>query len=119
MLDIPKDCEHGIDHLCDGHGRSWGIPCRQHVQHCLCDRHLDEKLEEAVEEATENRYLIWSFEHDAWWRPASIGYTKNRTEAGEYSFKEAMKIVLGANIHFSSQDPDKMPNEAMVPLSTS
>ena len=33
--------------------------------------------------------LIWSGEHNAYWRPRSSGYTANRSEAGIYSFEEA------------------------------
>ena len=40
---------------------------------------------------------IWSFEHDAWWRPNSCGYTTAETEAGLYPRDQAEKIVAGAN----------------------
>lgn len=42
-------------------------------------------------------YLIWSIEHDAWWRPARCGYTTVLSEAGRYSFVEASKILTRAN----------------------
>lgn len=54
-------------------------------------------------------YLIWSIEHDAWWKPASRGYTKKRSEAGQYTYEEAKKIVKNANIGLKD-----IPNEAMI-----
>lgn len=44
------------------------------------------------------RYLIWSHEHDAWWRPGGWGYTTNVDEAGRYSLIDASRIVLDANL---------------------
>jgi len=44
------------------------------------------------------KVMIFSLEHDAWWRPDSYGYTKNQAEAGLYSKEEAVRIVEGANI---------------------
>jgi hypothetical protein len=40
---------------------------------------------------------IWSFEHDAWWAPDSIGYTNNEAGAGLYERAKAEAIVRGAN----------------------
>lgn len=118
-LNIDKDCEHGVGHECDGEMYSYRT-CRSVPTTCLCQAHLVEKIEAAVEKATENEYLIWSFEHDAWWKPRENGYTTDRRAAGAYSYKDALTIVLGANINFNDAqgDPDRMPNEAMVPLKT-
>lgn len=44
-----------------------------------------------------DKWLIWSHEHTAFWRPNHMGYTCEVSEAGRYSFKEAFKIVKGAN----------------------
>lgn len=57
------------------------------------------------------RALIWSLEHSAWWRPGSMGYTRERSEAGEYSWEEAVRICRGAN-QFANDEP----HEAIVPL---
>jgi hypothetical protein len=57
-------------------------------------------------------YLIWSIEHEAWWKPNKCGYTFDRDEAGRYPFDEAKKIVGTANQYRG----DKAPNEAMVPV---
>jgi len=41
-------------------------------------------------------YVIWSFEHRAWWRPARAGYTEELAEAGRYNPVEAGEIVTGS-----------------------
>jgi hypothetical protein len=46
-------------------------------------------------------YVIWSFEHDAWWRPGRQGYTPMLAEAGHYAEQEAMAIVSQANQYAS------------------
>lgn len=56
-----------------------------------------------------NRWLIWSIEHKAWWRPAHAGYTELKSDAGSYSYEEALDIVKGANINNND-----IPNEAMI-----
>jgi hypothetical protein len=42
-------------------------------------------------------WLVWSNEHQAWWRPAYAGYTAAIEEAGRYDFITASKIVADAN----------------------
>lgn len=54
------------------------------------------------------KFLIWSFEHTAWWKAGRNGYSKDVQEAGEYTFEEAEKICVDAN--------RKQYNEAMIPL---
>jgi hypothetical protein len=39
-----------------------------------------------------NEYLIWSFEHDAWWAPDRRGYTRDIEQAGVYTAQEAGAI---------------------------
>lgn len=43
-------------------------------------------------------YVIWSFEHDAWWAPDWQGYTQELKDAGRYSGTEAAAIVADANV---------------------
>jgi hypothetical protein len=43
-------------------------------------------------------YLIWSYEHAAWWRPGRWGYTPELEEAGIYGQAEAEAIVARANV---------------------
>jgi len=50
-----------------------------------------------VERVANDRVKIWSFEHDAWWRPDSRGYTTQEADAGLYERKEAEEIVKHAN----------------------
>jgi hypothetical protein len=55
-----------------------------------------------------NRFLIWSIEHTAWWRPGKWGYTDQLSEAGVYDDEDARAIVANANrVHF---------NEALIPV---
>ena len=46
----------------------------------------------------EDRYCIWSFEHDAWWGPNHRGYTRELAQAGRYNAAEAGRILASANI---------------------
>lgn len=57
------------------------------------------------------KWLIWSIEHDAWWKPDHNGYTVHRKRAGKYSYEEAIKIVHSANLY---RNDNASPNEAMV-----
>jgi hypothetical protein len=43
-------------------------------------------------------YLIWSYEHTAWWLPNSKGYTKFLSQAGNYTPKQAGEICAQANV---------------------
>lgn len=43
-------------------------------------------------------YLIWSFEHKAWWRANKEGYTSHSEEAGRYLPGEAGDIVISTGI---------------------
>jgi len=43
-------------------------------------------------------YVIWSFEHDAWWGPGLWGYTHELALAGDYTQADAEAIVHRANI---------------------
>lgn len=38
-------------------------------------------------------YLIWSNEHQLWWRANSMGYTSSVDEAGRYERDEAISIA--------------------------
>lgn len=59
----------------------------------------------------DDKVLIWSIEHQAWWKPNQRGYCVPRSAAGIYTLGLALEICKGANIG----DHDE-PNEAIVPL---
>lgn len=42
-------------------------------------------------------FVIWSYEHEAWWRPHRLGYTPLLIDAGLYTTVEAARIVDDAN----------------------
>jgi hypothetical protein len=41
-------------------------------------------------------FLIWSNQHEAWWRPSERGYTPSIEEAGRYPRSVAERIVARA-----------------------
>jgi hypothetical protein len=43
------------------------------------------------------KYLIWSIEHQQWWKPKLFGYTENVLFAGRFDKADADKIVSEAN----------------------
>lgn len=45
-----------------------------------------------------DEYVIWSIEHQAWWRPYSWGYCDTLGDAGRYTRLEAERIVGRANL---------------------
>lgn len=61
----------------------------------------------------ERSYLIYSYEHNAWWGPCSRGYVPEKTDAGLYSFVEAVRIVGAANRYLPAA---AKPNEVMIPF---
>lgn len=48
---------------------------------------------------SETKYRIWSFEHNAWWRPNWCDYTPHIELAGIYSKEIAEVICMDANAH--------------------
>lgn len=55
------------------------------------------------------RWLVWSIEHDSWWRPGGRGYTKLKREAGRFTLEDAV-----ANVHSGFTQSD-VPEEAIFP----
>lgn len=55
-------------------------------------------------------WLVWSVEHQSWWRPGERGYTPNLHDAGRYTFDHARQICREANDFLSGPNP----NETMV-----
>lgn len=56
-------------------------------------------------------YLIWSNEHQAWWRPNSRGYTLYVDRAGRYSWEDAFKIASHARDGWFEGEP---PSEIAI-----
>lgn len=48
-------------------------------------------------EKAEEKYLIWSVEHGAWWAKNKNGYVASFDTAGQYSKEDAFKISARAN----------------------
>jgi hypothetical protein len=44
-------------------------------------------------------FVIWSIEHEAFWRPGRMGYTTTLRDAGTYSALDAAAILRRANAH--------------------
>jgi hypothetical protein len=55
-------------------------------------------------------FVIWSIEHEAWWRPGWAGYTPVLAEAGRYDQAEADEILARANF--------VRVNECAIPLTS-
>ncbi len=71
------------------------------------DKEAGHYSEEIIQGAkTGEKYLIWSNEHNSWWKPYSYGYTNSIQEAGRYSLEEAMEIEKDANGYLArGQEP--------------
>ncbi len=52
-------------------------------------------------------WLIWSNEHNSWWRAGGAGYTKIKSEAGRYDFDKAIKEVQDANEGLRAEAPEE------------
>jgi hypothetical protein len=44
----------------------------------------------------EQRFLVWSHKHQAWWGPGHAGYTTDLMQAGRYTRAEALDICRNA-----------------------
>lgn len=45
----------------------------------------------------ESKWVVWSFEHDAWWAPNERGYVQDLKNAGRYTEAKAVEIERMAN----------------------
>jgi hypothetical protein len=45
---------------------------------------------------TDDTYLVWSNEHDAWWGPNANGYVRRVEHAGRYTHAQALQICFDA-----------------------
>lgn len=60
-----------------------------------------------------DKWIIWSNEHRAYWRPDSCGYTRRIDDAGRYSYEEARSICFPP--HFRGGSNQWPPPEMMFP----
>jgi len=67
-----------------------------------------------LREAGGDKYLVWSNEHRAWWRPDRMGYTPLVSEAGTYTREQAIQICVGA---YNGWQSECAPYEVPVRLS--
>lgn len=58
-------------------------------------------------------WLVWSHEHNAWWRPNSAGYTLHIASAGRYTKAEADRICEDARSPRKFAD-DPPPEVAVI-----
>lgn len=61
-----------------------------------------------------DKVLIWSVEHQAWWSDGGGDYSTDIAAADRYSMKQAVEIIRDAHIGWN---PAKLPKEAMIPES--
>lgn len=61
--------------------------------------------------ATVTGWNIWSVENGTWWMPNGCGYTCERTDAGVYTYEEALLIVEESN-----KATRNLPCDAMIPV---
>lgn len=59
-------------------------------------------------------WLVWSNEHNAWWRANRAGYTNKLKSAGRYPFADAFSICRNGGNQRAGSDKD-WPYEVMVP----
>jgi len=58
-------------------------------------------------------WLIWSYQHNAWWRPGRMGYTHDPNKVGRYTVTEALAICNEAN-RYSRQINETMVHVSML-----
>lgn len=55
-------------------------------------------------------WIIWSHEHQAWWKAGRNGYSEFRKDAGIFTLDEALEICRNANCWIKDR-----PEETMLP----
>ena len=65
-----------------------------------------------IQEPPIRLYLVWSNEHDAWWKPNRRGYTHDVWGAGRYAETEAAEVCRKAAYGWRG---GSLPPEVMVP----
>lgn len=66
------------------------------------------------DEPVSDLWLIWSFDHKAWWRPDRAGYTGVHESAGRYSLEEAEEICRQPRHRCGSTGSQGQTSDVMV-----
>lgn len=61
-------------------------------------------------------FIIYSTEHQAWWKKNKFGYTSHIEMAGVFSYEEAIKICTDSNRLNILNDHKLVVEEMMVPI---
>ena len=61
-----------------------------------------------------NAYLLWSTEHQAWWRAGKRGYTVSIAHAGLYPRAEAIAVCFGNLYAKSTWTRPTPPDEILI-----
>jgi len=69
-------------------------------------------VQRQIEQPANSPWLVWSHEHNAFWRPDRAGYTPKIEQAGRYSRAEAEKICRDARY---GQGENVLPPEICFP----
>lgn len=83
------------------------------VWHCNSCNRITAMTAAEIEDAADifvQRWLIWSNEHGAFWRPGGAGYTRHVDQAGRFMRNEADFIAERAGAH----GPGQASNEVVV-----
>ncbi len=64
---------------------------------------------------SEELFMIWSHKREAWWKQNLHGYASDMSEAGHFTFHQAVEIVRGANICLPIKKNSR-PEDSMVPV---
>lgn len=65
-------------------------------------------------------WVIWSREHNGWWRANRNGYTNLLKEAGHYTLEEATDICIESNKYLAEEEfREHGPEESLICLSES
>lgn len=96
-----------LDHLEDWNDRLSRPDCAEQLEKVLQEMSAFIVRMTGTAPAT-GRYLIWSNEHRAWWRPYRDGYTRRLLDAGWYDHGTAIAICVQA-IASSKELPNEVP----------
>lgn len=95
MLEVTEEMKAAVAKRMGGQLDPWMVPAIKDVL-ALVERDLNAG------------WLIWSRQHDAWWKPEERGYTSDMMCAGRYDRERADRIASVRKMH------DGSPGEVVV-----